>query len=139
MVGWAAVTGDLGPAAWLLFAIVFFWTPPHFWALALVIRQHYARANVPMLPVVRGDEETRRQIVYYTLQMISVTLLLFALRLSGLFYLAAALALGAAFLYLAARLWREASTRAASRLFHFSMLYLWLLSLAIVLDRRVFV
>jgi protoheme IX farnesyltransferase len=92
-----------------------------------------------MLPVVRGDEETRRQIIYYTLQMIAVTVLVFALQLSGLFYLGAALVLGAVFLYLAARLWQEATTAAASRLFHFSMLYLWLLCIALVLDKRVFV
>jgi protoheme IX farnesyltransferase len=138
LVGWAAVTGDVGPAAWLLFAIIFFWTPPHFWALALIIRQHYARANVPMLPVVRGDAETRRQIVYYTLQMIAVTVLLFAFGLSGLFYFWSALVLGGVFLYLAARLWREATTRAAAHLFHYSMLYLWLLSAALVLDKRLF-
>jgi protoheme IX farnesyltransferase len=138
MVGWAAVTGSVGPVAWLLFAIIFFWTPPHFWALSLLIKQHYQRARVPMLPVVRGDAETRRQIVYYTVQMICVTLLLFAFQLSGLFYLASALVLGGIFLYLAARLWREATARAASRLFHYSMLYLWLLSAALVLDKRVF-
>ena len=91
-----------------------------------------------MLPVVRGDAETRRQILYYTAQLIAVTLLLTGLGLSGAFYLAAALALGAGFLYLAARLWREASAGAARRLFHYSMLYLWLLCAALVLDRRVF-
>jgi len=138
LVGWAAVTGDVGPAAWLLFAIIFFWTPPHFWALSLLIRQHYERARVPMLPVVRGDAETRRQIVYYTVQMVCVTLLMFGLRYAGGFYLGAALVLGAIFLYLAARLWREATTRAAARLFHYSMLYLWLLSAALVVDKRLF-
>ncbi len=138
LVGWAAVTGDVGPAAWILFAIIFFWTPPHFWALSLLIQQHYARAGIPMLPVVHGELETRRQIVLYTLQMISVTVLLYAVRFSGLFYLGAALLLGAAFLYLALRLYRRATPPDASRLFHFSMLYLWLLSAALVLDKRVF-
>ena len=138
LVGWAAVTGDVGPAAWMLFAVIFFWTPPHFWSLSLLIKQHYERAGVPMLPVVRGDVETRRQIIYYSLQMIAVTVLVFALGLSGLFYLLSALVLGGIFLYYAARLWQEASTRAASRLFHYSMLYLWLLCAAMVLDRRVF-
>ncbi len=138
LVGWAAVTNSLSPIAWLLFAIIFFWTPPHFWALALILRQHYARANIPMLPVVRGEDETRRQIVYYTLQMISVTVFVFTFGLSGLFYLGAALILGGVFLYLAARLWHDATTRAARILFHFSMLYLWLLCAALVLDRRVF-
>jgi protoheme IX farnesyltransferase len=138
LVGWAAVTNSLSPVAWLLFAIIFFWTPPHFWALSLILRQHYARANVPMLPVVRGDAETRRQILYYTLQMIAVTLFVFTFGLSGLFYLGAALVLGGVFLYLVARLWQDATTRAASRLFHYSMLYLWLLCTALVLDRRLF-
>ncbi len=138
LVGWAAVTGDVGPAAWLLFAIIFFWTPPHFWALSLLIRQHYERARVPMLPVVRGDAETRRQILYYTVQMVCVTLLMFGLRYAGGFYLGAALVLGGIFLYLAARLWHEATTRAAARLFHYSMLYLWLLSAALVADKRLF-
>jgi heme o synthase len=136
LVGWAAVTGDIGPAAWVLFAIVFFWTPPHFWALSLLIRQYYERANVPMLPVVRGDHETRWQIILYTLQMISVTVLMFALQLSGLFYLMAALALGGIFLYSSVRLYREASAAAASRLFRYSIIYLWLLSAALVIDKR---
>ncbi|HEV2122073.1 MAG TPA: heme o synthase [Chloroflexota bacterium] len=138
LVGWAAVTGDLSPAAWLLFAIIFFWTPPHFWALSLVIRQHYERAGIPMLPVVRGDKETRRQIILYTLQMISVTVLLFAVQFNGLFYLAASLALGAAFLYLTVRLYRKPSTAASWRVFHFSILYLWLLCGALVIDKRIF-
>ena len=139
LVGWAAVTGDLSAAAWILFAIIFFWTPPHFWALSLLIKQHYARANIPMLPVVRGDRETRWQIVMYTLQMIAVTVLLYGLRLSGLFYLGSALLLGAVFLFYAVRLYRHAAAKDASTLFHYSMLYLWLLSIALVLDRRVFI
>lgn len=138
LVGWAAVTNSLSPIAWLLFAIIFFWTPPHFWALALLLRQHYVRANIPMLPVVRGDDETRRQIIYYTLQMIAVTLFVFTFGLSGLFYLGAALVLGGVFLYLAAKLWHDASARAARILFHYSMLYLWLLCAALVLDKRLF-
>jgi protoheme IX farnesyltransferase len=139
LVGWAAVTNSLSPVAWLLFAIVFFWTPPHFWALSLILREHYERANVPMMPVVRGDAETRRQILYYTLQMIAVTVFLFTFGLSGMFYLGAALVLGGVFLYLVARLWQDTTTRAASHLFHYSMLYLWLLCVALVLDRRLFV
>src|SRR3712207_7595845 len=107
LVGWAAVTGTLGPTAWLLFAVIFFWTPPHFWALSLILRQHYARAGVPMLPVVRGEAETRRQIIYYTLQMIAVTVFVFTFGLSGVFYLGAALVLGGVFLYLTYRLWRR--------------------------------
>ncbi|HEX2325362.1 MAG TPA: heme o synthase, partial [Chloroflexota bacterium] len=138
LVGWAAVTGSLGPTAWLLFAIIFFWTPPHFWALSLLLQQHYARAGVPMLPVVRGEDETRRQIIYYTLQLIAVTVFVFTFGLSGLFYLGAALGLGGIFLYLAWRLWQEASAPAARRLFHYSMLYLWLLCAALVVDQRFF-
>jgi protoheme IX farnesyltransferase len=138
LVGWAAVTGSLGPTAWLLFAIIFFWTPPHFWALSLLLQQHYARAGVPMLPVVRGEDETRRQIIYYTLQMIAVTVFVFTFGLSGLFYLGAALVLGGVFLYLAWRLWQEASAPAARRLFHYSMLYLWLICAALVVDQRLF-
>ena len=138
LVGWAAVTGSLGPTAWLLFAIIFFWTPPHFWALSLLLQQHYARAGVPMLPVVRGEDETRRQIIYYTLQLIAVTVFVFTFGLSGLFYLGAALGLGGVFLYLAWRLWQEASAPAARRLFHYSMLYLWLLCAALVVDQRFF-
>lgn len=139
LVGWAAVAGQLDPAAWIIFAIIFFWTPPHFWALSLLIKQHYVRANVPMLPVVRGDVETRRQIVLYTLQMISVTLLLFAMGMFGRFYLGAAFALGAVFLYYAMRLYWKAQDKDASRLFQYSILYLWLLSAALVLDKRVFI
>lgn len=138
LVGWAAVTGEVGPVAWLLFAVIFFWTPPHFWALSLLIKQHYERANIPMLPVVKGDDETRRQIMLYAVQMICVTLLFTAFRLSGLFYFGAAIVLGAAFLYLASRLWRHATRSAASQLFHFSILYLWLLCIALVLDKRLF-
>ena len=136
LVGWAAVTGSLAPTAWLLFAIIFFWTPPHFWALSLVLQQHYARARIPMLPVVRGEDETRRQIIYYTLQMIAVTLFVFTFGLSGLFYLGAALVLGGVFLYLAWRLWQTPSTAAAWHVFHFSALYLWLLCAALVIDKR---
>jgi protoheme IX farnesyltransferase len=138
LIGWAAVTNSLSPIAWLLFAIIFFWTPPHFWALSLLLRQHYARANIPMLPVVRGEDETRRQIIYYTLQMIAVTIFVFTFGLSGLFYLGTALGLGGVFLYLAYRLWQDASALAARRLFHYSMLYLWLICAALVIDKRLF-
>ncbi|HEU5316733.1 MAG TPA: heme o synthase [Chloroflexota bacterium] len=138
LVGWAAVTGDLAPEAWLLFAVIFFWTPPHFWALSLLIKQHYARARIPMLPVVRGDVETRRQIVLYTIQMICVSLLFVPFGFAGTAYLLSALALGALFLYYALRLRRNARAGDASGLFRYSILYLWLLSIALVIDRRVF-
>jgi protoheme IX farnesyltransferase len=134
LVGWAAVTGNLTlPALWL-FLIVFFWTPPHFWALALLIRRDYEAARIPMLPVVRGARETTRQIVLYSLVLVAVTIVPFVWGTLGLVYLAAALALGAAFLLLAVRLRRETSPRQASLLFHFSLLYLALLFVAMAVD-----
>jgi heme o synthase len=134
LVGWAAATGNLGWTAAVLFAIVFFWTPPHFWALALLIRDAYADAKVPMLPVVRGERETLRQIVAYTLVLIAITLLPFAWGTFGLFYLVAAVALGALFLALALRLRRNPSRRSAGLLFHYSLLYLALLFVAMAID-----
>jgi heme o synthase len=134
LVGWAAATGRLGLAALVLFAIVFVWTPPHFWALALLIKDNYRKAGVPMLPVVRGDRETARQIVLYSLGLVAVTLVPVALGSSGLLYLASALALGAAFVWLAERLRRELSPRRAALLFHYSLLYLALLFAAFAVD-----
>src|SRR5262249_17874410 len=121
LVGWAAVTNEVSSlTAWDLFAIIFFWTPPHFWALSLLIRQHYARAGVPMLPVVRGEDETRRQIVLYSLLLVVLTLVLSPFGLMGPIYFAAALVLGGAFMYYAVRLWREPSRSAARRLYLYS-------------------
>ncbi len=137
LVGWAAATGNLSAGAWVLFAIVFFWTPPHFWALALLIRGDYERANVPMLPVVRGVEETRKQILIYTVIMIATTFLPLVTRTSGLLYLALAIGLGGWFLYDAIRLLREQTQRAARRLYLYSLLYLALLFLAMVIDHAV--
>jgi protoheme IX farnesyltransferase len=135
LVAWAAVTGTIGVPALVLFAIVFYWTPPHFWALALRFKGDYAAANVPMLPVVRGEAETARQIVLYTLLLIAVSLLLFPAAEMGLIYLVAALALGAAFLWYAVRLLRNvADGRAAIRLFRFSISYLTLLFMAVAVD-----
>ena len=134
LVGWAAVTGNLTVPALLLFLIVFFWTPPHFWALALVIKRDYAAARVPMLPVVRGDDETARQIVWYSIVLVGVTLLPFAWHTAGVAYLAAALMLGALFLRLAWRLRRETTTKRAGALFHYSLLYLALLFVALAVD-----
>jgi protoheme IX farnesyltransferase len=134
LVGWAAVTGNLTlPALWL-FLIVFFWTPPHFWALALLIRRDYEAARIPMLPVVRGARETTRQIVLYSVVLIAVTVVPFLWGTLGLVYLSAALALGAAFLLLAVRLRRKTTPRQASLLFHFSLLYLALLFAAMAVD-----
>jgi protoheme IX farnesyltransferase len=134
LVGWAAATGNLTLPALFLFLIVFFWTPPHFWALALVIKRDYAAARVPMLPVVRGDDETAKQIVWYSIVLVGVTLLPFAWHTAGVAYLAAALLLGALFLRLAWRLRRETTTPRASALFHYSLLYLALLFVALAVD-----
>ena len=134
LVGYAGAAGHLGFAALVMFAIVFVWTPPHFWALALMIKEHYARANVPMLPVARGDGETAKQIVRYTLVLIAVTLVPVALGTFGLVYGIAALVLGALFLWLAIELRRTLDRGVAVKLFHFSLLYLALLFVAMALD-----
>jgi protoheme IX farnesyltransferase len=134
LVGWAAATGNLTVPALFLFLIVFFWTPPHFWALALLIRDNYAAAKVPMLPVVRGERETLRQILVYTLVLIAVTLLPFAWGTLGAGYAVAALALGGTFLVLTLRLRRAPSRPRASLLFHYSLLYLALLFVAMAVD-----
>jgi protoheme IX farnesyltransferase len=134
LVGWAAATGHLTVPALFLFLIVFFWTPPHFWALALLIKRDYAAARIPMLPVVRGDRETARQIVWYSLVLFAVTLLPFAWQTAGVAYLAAAVLLGAAFLRLAWRLRSETTPVRAQALFRFSLLYLALLFVALALD-----
>jgi protoheme IX farnesyltransferase len=134
LVGWAAATGNLSIPALFLFLIVFFWTPPHFWALALVIKRDYAAARVPMLPVVRGDDETARQIVWYSLVLVAVTLLPFAWHTAGVAYLVVALLLGAIFLRFAWRLRRETTTARAGALFKYSLLYLALLFVALAVD-----
>jgi protoheme IX farnesyltransferase len=134
LVGWAAATGNLTVPALFLFLIVFFWTPPHFWALALLLKRDYEAARIPMLPVVRGERETARQIVWYSLVLVGVTLLPFAWRTVGVVYLAAAVLLGAAFLRLAWRLRRETTPARARALFRFSLLYLALLFALMALD-----
>jgi protoheme IX farnesyltransferase len=134
VVGYAAATGTLAlPALWL-FLIVFLWTPPHFWALALLLREHYAAARVPMLPVVRGERATLRRIVGYTVVLVAFTGIPYAAGAFGLVYLGAALALGAAFLAFALRLERIADRRSASLMFHFSLLYLALAFVAVAAD-----
>jgi len=134
LVGYAGATGHLGWAALAMFGIVFLWTPPHFWALALMIREHYANASVPMLPVVRGERETARQIVVYSFVLVAATLVPVAFGVFGLFYGASALVLGALFTWLAVALWRQTTRPHAVKLFHFSMLYLALLFVAMALD-----
>ncbi|HEX6140819.1 MAG TPA: heme o synthase, partial [Candidatus Limnocylindria bacterium] len=135
LVAWAAVTGTVQVPALVLFAIVFYWTPPHFWALALRFKGDYAAAGVPMLPVVRGDAETARQIVIYTLLLVAVSLLLFPAAQMGLIYLVAAIGLGAAFVWYALKVRRDLSDgRAAIGLFRFSISYLTLLFAAVAAD-----
>jgi heme o synthase len=138
LVGWAAVTNEVSSlTAWYLFAIIFFWTPPHFWALSLLIRQHYERAGVPMLPVVRGERETRRQIILYSLLMVGLTLVLSPFGMMGPIYFAAALLLGGLFIHYAIRLWREPTRGSARRLYLYSILYLFALFTAMAVDRVV--
>jgi protoheme IX farnesyltransferase len=137
LVGWAAATGGLAWDALYPFAIVFLWTPPHFWALSLLIKDDYARTGVPMLPVVRGDQVTRRQIVVYTVILALFTLAPVATGLFGGIYLAAAIALGAVFLGLAVHLARHPSRPAALRLYLSSLAYLALLFCAMAIDRAV--
>jgi protoheme IX farnesyltransferase len=135
LVGWAAATGGLAWDALYPFAIVFLWTPPHFWALSLLIKDDYARTGVPMLPVVRGDAVTRHQIVVYAAILVLFTLAPVATGLFGGIYLAAALALGAGFLGLAIRLARHPSKPAALQLYLSSLAYLALLFCAMAVDR----
>jgi protoheme IX farnesyltransferase len=135
LVGWAAATGSLTWDALWPFAIVFMWTPPHFWALALLIKDDYARTGVPMLPVVAGDEATRRQILIYAVALTGLTILPWATGLFGGLYLAAALVLGGTFTALAAWLQTHPSRRAALRLYLSSLAYLALLFVAMAVDR----
>jgi protoheme IX farnesyltransferase len=138
LVGWAAVTNEISSlTAWYLFAIIFFWTPPHFWALSLLIRKHYERAGVPMLPVVRGEDETRRQIVLYSVLLVVLTLVLSPFGMMGVIYFAAAGVLGGLFIVDAVRLWRQATPQAARRLYLYSILYLFALFTAMAVDRVV--
>jgi protoheme IX farnesyltransferase len=137
LVGWAAVTGEVSLMALCLFMIVFYWTPPHFWALALLRRADYARAGIPMLPVARGEVETKRQILLYSFLMLAVSILPSSVRLLGPIYLVLALVLGARFLQYAFRLFRESGTGSAWSLYKYSLLYLALLFGAMVLDHLV--
>jgi protoheme IX farnesyltransferase len=134
LVGYASASGHLGWAALVMFAIVFVWTPPHFWALALMIKEHYARAGVPMLPVAKGDRETARQIVLYTAVLVAVTLAPVAFGVFGIVYGLAAAILGAVFAWYALELRRSMERIAAVRLFHYSLLYLALLFVAMAVD-----
>jgi heme o synthase len=134
LVGWAAATGNLTLPALFLFLVVFVWTPPHFWALALLIRRQYEAAKVPMLPVVRGERETVRQILLYSVLLVGVTLLPLTWSMFGVEYAVAAVLLGGAFLVLAWRLRREPTPGRAAALFHYSLAYLALLFVAMAVD-----
>jgi protoheme IX farnesyltransferase len=137
LVGWAAVRGGLSPLAVLLFFIVFFWTPPHFWALSLLMKGEYEKVGVPMLPVVSGELHTRRQILLYTVLLYAVTQLPFCASGFGAIYLAVSLLLGFGFIGGAIRLYRRADRRSALQLYLFSLAYLALLFCAMVVDVRV--
>src|SRR5215475_7457210 len=137
LVAWAAVTGGLDGMAFYMFAIVFFWTPPHFWALSLLMKDEYAKAGIPMLPVVRGEDETRRQILLYTILLYAVTQLPFCAGGFNVLYLITSMTLGAGFIYCAVRLLRSADRRWALRTYLYSLAYLALLFVAMPLDRLV--
>jgi protoheme IX farnesyltransferase len=134
VLGWAAIRGDTGPEAWILFLIIFLWTPPHFWALALYRAEDYRRAGLPMLPVTHGPEFTRLQVLLYTLVLFAATLLPFIQGMSGGIYLAAAIVLGGMFIGYGWQLWRDYSDALARRTFRFSIWHLSLLFAALLLD-----
>ena len=135
LVGWAATTNSLSiPAIWL-FAIIFFWTPPHFWALSLLIQKDYEKAGIPMLPVIKGEAETRRQILLYSLVVLASTLVLFVMGAMGYFYLVGTVILGGGLVYLAIRLWRDQSKKWARTLFWYSNMYLAAIFAIMVIDR----
>lgn len=136
LVGWAAVTGSIAAPAWILFALIFYWTPPHFWSLALLKQGEYGRAGVPMLPNVSGEEETRRQIVMYTIMMVAVSLLLLPFGM-GLIYLIGAVALGGWFIKLALSLLMEPTKAKARKTFFYSIWYVAGIFLIMSIDRMV--
>ncbi len=133
-LGWAAVTGTVSAEAWILVLIIFAWTPPHFWALALYRREEYAKSGLPMLPVTHGEMYTRLHILLYTIILVVVTLIPFAMRMSGLIYLVSVIILDILFMQYAVKLYREYSDELAKSTFKYSILYLMLLFLALVID-----
>jgi protoheme IX farnesyltransferase len=135
VVGWAAVSGDVGIPALVLFALIFFWTPPHFWALSLYRAGDYAKAGVPMLPVVAGARETKKQMLAYTLVLWPIALAPALMGVAGWLYGAAALGLSGLFTWAAVRVWRDAGDRSAKQMFAFSILYLFLLFALLLIDR----
>jgi protoheme IX farnesyltransferase len=134
VLGWTSVTGTVDPHALLLFLIIFVWTPPHFWALAVHRRDDYARAGIPMLPVTHGKEYTRLHILLYTIMLFLITLLPFVFRMSGVFYLGGAIALGIGFLYYAWLLYRSEEKGIAMRTFGYSIIYLMVLFAFLLID-----
>jgi heme o synthase len=134
VLGWAAVTGEVSTEAMLLFLIIFAWTPPHFWSLALYRTEEYAKAGIPMLPVTHGKAYTRLQVLLYTLILFAASLLPFVIRMSGWLYLAAALILGGIFVAYALRICRAYSDALAHKAFRYSILYLALLFAALLVD-----
>jgi protoheme IX farnesyltransferase len=137
MIGWAAVTGDIGVGSLILFAIIFLWTPPHFWALALFRQGDYAKAGIPMLPVVAGGRETRKQILIYSLILVPVSLLPVVFALSGAVYGVAAVLLGAGLLRHAVAVWRDETDATARPMFFFTIKYLFLIFVFLLVDRAV--
>jgi len=134
LLGWVAVSGQLEPGALLLVLIIFAWTPPHFWALAIARKEEYAKADIPMLPVTHGERYTKWHIVLYSLILLAVSLLPFAIAISGWLYLAAALLLGGRFVQLCVRLYRDPLSQSAMAVFKYSIVYLFLLFIALLLD-----
>jgi protoheme IX farnesyltransferase len=137
LIGWAAVTGDVGWGGIALFAIIFFWTPPHFWALSLYKADEYAAAGIPMLPVVAGARETKRQMLLYTLVLWPVTAAPWLLGMSGLLYAVGAGGLSLLFTASAIRVWRDESERSARQMFAFSLAYLFLIFVLLLADRAI--
>ena len=134
VLGWAAITGDVGPEALILFLIIFLWTPPHFWALALYRVEDYRKSGLPMLPVTHGNEFTRLQILLYTFVLLAACLMPFVYRMSGWFYLISALILSLMFCWYGWKLWREYSDDLARKTFRFSLIHLSLLFAALLID-----
>lgn len=137
LVGWAAATGSLSIPAWILFLIVFMWTPPHFWALAIVRRKDYENAGVPMLPVLRGEAETRKQVLIYSIELVAVTFLLPLIKYTGMVYLLSAAILGLLLLYYAWKVYTQAGNKVAWMMYRYSSMYLMFLFLALMVDALV--
>jgi len=137
LLGWCAMTGEIHPYALLLFLIIFVWTPPHFWALAIARREEYAKVEIPMLPVTHGPEFTRLHILLYTVLLLIVTLLPYLTGMSGLIYLAAAVPLGLGFIYFAILMMRRKDDRTAMQTFGYSIIYLMIMFAALLVDHYV--